>query len=64
LLAGGNWNNLAHAGARAANVNNWPWQVNTNIGVRLACDLKKSAIFQTWYFTEYPHKTNFISQNY
>ncbi len=39
LLAGGNWNNGANAGARAVNVNNYPWNVNTNIGARCGCDL-------------------------
>lgn len=38
MLAGGNWNNGVIAGARAANLNNQPWNVNTNIGCRLACD--------------------------
>ena len=38
LIAGGNWNNGVHAGARAVNCNNYPWNVNTNIGVRGACD--------------------------
>jgi len=36
---GGNWNNGVHAGARTVNLNNWPWNVNTNRGCRLACDL-------------------------
>jgi hypothetical protein len=34
----GNWNNGVNAGSRAVNANNYPWNVNTNIGVRLACD--------------------------
>ena len=38
LIAGGNWYNGVHAGARAVNCNNYPWNVNTNIGVRGACD--------------------------
>jgi hypothetical protein len=37
-MSSGNWNNGVHAGARAVNANNYPWNVNTNIGVRLACD--------------------------
>ena len=41
LIAGGNWNNGAYAGARAVNCNNYPWNVNTNIGARGACDLVK-----------------------
>ncbi len=42
LLAGGAWNNGVQAGCRTANLNNFPWNVNANIGVRLACDLIKS----------------------
>lgn len=38
MFAGGNWNNGAHDGARTVNLNNYPWNVNTNIGCRLACD--------------------------
>jgi hypothetical protein len=38
LLCGGNWNNGVHCGSRAVNLNNYPWNVNTNIGSRLACD--------------------------
>lgn len=41
LIAGGNWNNGAQDGARAVNCNNYPWNVNTNIGVRGACDLDR-----------------------
>jgi hypothetical protein len=37
-MSSGNWNNGVNAGARAVNANNYPWNVNTNIGVRLACD--------------------------
>ena len=44
LLCGGNWTNGVQAGARTANVNNWPWHVNTSNGVRLACDFEKSEI--------------------
>lgn len=39
LIAGGNWNNGANDGVRALNCNNYPWNVNTNIGARGACDL-------------------------
>ncbi len=39
LIAGGNWNNGVHAGARALNSNNYPWNANVNIGARCACDL-------------------------
>lgn len=42
LIAGGNWNNGVNAGARAVNCNNYPWNVNTNIGVRGACDLVRA----------------------
>ncbi len=38
LIAGGDWINGVHAGARAVNCNHYPWNVNTNIGVRGACD--------------------------
>lgn len=38
LIAGGNWNNGAHCGARTVNCNNYPWNVNTYVGVRGACD--------------------------
>jgi hypothetical protein len=34
----GNWNNGVNAGPRTVNANNYPWNVNTNNGVRLACD--------------------------
>jgi hypothetical protein len=34
----GNWNNGVYAGTRTVNANNYPWNVNTNIGCRLACD--------------------------
>jgi hypothetical protein len=37
-MISGNWNNGVRDGARAVNVNNYPWNVNTNNGVRLACD--------------------------
>ena len=38
LNCGGNWNNGVHDGSRAVNCNNYPWNVNTNIGVRCVCD--------------------------
>ncbi|MBQ9237788.1 MAG: hypothetical protein IJ191_00510 [Treponema sp.] len=38
LICGNNWNNGLHCGARTVNANNYPWNVNTNIGARLACD--------------------------
>ena len=41
LIAGGNWHHGANAGARCVNCNNYPWNVNTNIGARGACDLVK-----------------------
>jgi hypothetical protein len=37
-MSSGNWDNGVYAGARTVNTNNVPWNVNTNIGVRLACD--------------------------
>ena len=40
LIGGGNWNNGVHCGSRAVNCNNYPWNVNTNIGVWCVCDLK------------------------
>ena len=42
LIAGGRWCNAANAGARCVNCNNYPWNVNTNIGVRGACDLVRA----------------------
>ncbi len=38
LLAGGDWSNGVSAGARAVNCDNFPWYVNTFVGVRGACD--------------------------
>lgn len=38
LIGGGNWNNGVHAGSRCVNCNNYPWNVNTNIGVWCVCD--------------------------
>lgn len=38
LIGGGNWNNGVHCGSRAVNCNNYPWNVNTNIGVRYMDD--------------------------
>lgn len=35
---GGNWSNGVNAGSRCVNANNYPWNVNTNIGSRLACE--------------------------
>jgi hypothetical protein len=34
----GNWNNGVYCGPRTVNLNNYSWNVNTNIGARLACD--------------------------
>lgn len=39
LIGGGNWNNGVHDGSRAVNANNYPWNVNGNIGVWCVCDL-------------------------
>jgi len=33
-----NWNNGVRAGPRSVNVNNTPWNVNSNNGARLLCD--------------------------
>lgn len=38
LIAGGHWDNGVRAGARAVGCSNCPWDVNTYIGVRGACD--------------------------
>ncbi len=38
ISAGANWNNGVYAGSRAVNANNVPWNMNTNIGARLACE--------------------------
>ena len=37
-MISGNWNDGVNAGSRCVNANNYPWNVNTNNGVRLACD--------------------------
>jgi len=42
LICGGNWNNGVNCGPRTVNGNNYPWNVNTNIGSRFACDLTRS----------------------
>lgn len=41
MQAGANWDNGLRAGPRSVNVNNYPWNVNTNIGSRLACENQK-----------------------
>ncbi len=38
IIVGGGWNGGANAGSRFANLNNYPWNVNTYIGSRFACD--------------------------
>lgn len=38
LLAGGGWSHGVRAGARAVNLNNYPWDVTTSRGARCACD--------------------------
>ena len=40
LVCGSNWDNGDRCGPRTVNANNYPWNVNTNIGARLACDNK------------------------
>ena len=48
MQAGANWDNGLRAGPRAVNVNNYPWNVNVNIGSRLACE---NRINQTiWHY--------------
>lgn len=37
-VCGGNWDYGAYCGARAVYLNNYPWNVNPNIGSRFACD--------------------------
>jgi len=37
-FVGGNWDDGAEAGARCVDVNNNPWNVNSNAGLRAACD--------------------------
>ena len=38
LLAGGDWGNGVHAGARAVSCHDYPWYVSAFFGVRGACD--------------------------
>jgi hypothetical protein len=38
FICGGDWNNGVACGGRSVNLDNYPWNVNTNIGSRLACD--------------------------
>ena len=38
LIAGGRWNDGVRAGARAVSCYNYPWGVDTSVGVRGACD--------------------------
>lgn len=38
LVAGGDWGDGAHCGARTVYCDNYPWNVNTDVGVRGACD--------------------------
>ena len=38
LICGNNWDDGVHCGPRTVNLNNNPWNVNVNIGARLACD--------------------------
>ena len=48
-VCGGNWNDGAYAGSRSANLNNYPWNVNPNIGSRFARDFN---YIQRHSFTE------------
>ena len=38
LVAGGSWLHGAHCGARAVDCSDYPWNVDTGVGVRGACD--------------------------
>jgi hypothetical protein len=38
LIGGGVWGNGVHCGSRAVRCDNYPWNVNTSIGVRCVCD--------------------------
>jgi hypothetical protein len=38
FYCGGNWNNGVFCGGRSVNLNDYPWNVDTSIGSRLACD--------------------------
>ena len=50
LHCGNNWNNGVHCGPRTVNLNNYPWNVNTNIGARLACDKVFRAISKFYLY--------------
>ena len=38
LVGGGGWNGGVHCGSRAGSCNDYPWNGDTNIGVRCVCD--------------------------
>ncbi len=38
MLVGCNWDNGLNGGSRTANLNNTPWNVNNNVGVRFVSD--------------------------
>ena len=38
LHAGGNWNNGSNCGSQCRNLNNWPWNANSNIGRQFCAD--------------------------
>lgn len=38
LIDGGSWNGGVHCGSRAVDCNNYPWYVNSHIGVWCVCD--------------------------
>lgn len=40
LISGGNWNNGSHCGSRTVNLNNYPWNVNGNIGAWAVSSLR------------------------
>ena len=62
LLAGGYWYDGAQAGARAVNCNNYPWNVNASIGVRLGCDLVYIWADSMYYVTAYAQRLYTNSQ--
>ena len=38
LIGGGGWNHGVHDGSRTVHCNNFPWHVNTSLGVWCVCD--------------------------
>ena len=52
FACGGNWNNGVYCGGRSVYLNNYPWNVNTNYGSRLACDSVYKSSLQIRRFKE------------